>query len=199
MRRAQSNAGEFNAGAELPYQLRLGDFRLALQDIYDLLYDINTALLARNLPRLEEIVRPAVFSGILSDALTAALATHSRALRENRFHNGHPDLVPAGMYPYDSIQSGEEGVEIKATRGRGAVDMHGARPSWICVFRYEVDSTTEPARDRAPTRIVEVLLAKLTVDDFRRNARGEFGTTTASPNRNGLQKLRENRIYREPT
>lgn len=75
--------------------------------------------------------------------------------------------------------------------------MHGAREAWLCVFRYLVDSTTEPAVDRAPTRIVEALLAKLTVDDFRRNPRGELGTRTASPNQQGLAKLRANWVYRE--
>ena len=64
------------------------------------------------------------------------------------------------------------------------------------VFRYRVDSETEPAINRGPTRFVEVLLARLTREDFRRNERGELGTRTASPNRSGMQKLRSNWIYR---
>lgn len=189
----------FNEAAELPYSLRLADFELAMQDVYDLLYDMNTAMLGRGLKRLEETVRPAIFSGILSDALTASMARHSRVLTENRYHNGHPDLIPAGVYPNDAVKAGEEGVEVKATKGRGAVDTHGARDSWLLVFRYLVDSETEPVVARAPTRIVEVLLAYLTdLDDFRRNPRrGELGTRTASPNRDGMRKLRGNWVYRE--
>jgi hypothetical protein len=194
---AQSDPTKFNQEAILPYQLRLADFDLAMRDIYDLLFDINTAMVSRGLKRLEEIVRPAIFSGILSDALTAAVAKHSRVLTENRYHNGHPDLIPQGRYPKDAVRAGEDGVEVKATKGRGAVDTHGARDAWLCVFRYEVDSETEPVVARRPTRIVEILLAQLTVDDYRRNPRGELGTRTASPNMGGMAKLRANWIYRE--
>ena len=194
--RAHPIDSAFNRNAELPYQLRVDDFRIAMQDVYDPLGDINSALAARGLKRLEETVRPAVFSGIISDTVSASLARHARVLTENKFHNGHPDLIPEGRYAHDRVASGDEGVEIKATKGSGAVDSHGARNAWLCVFRYAVD-TTEPALDRQPTKITEVLLAKLTADDFRRNARGELGTRTASPNREGLRKLRANRVYSE--
>lgn len=185
-----------NKGAELPYQLRFADFELAMQDVYDLLSDINNALLSKDLRRLEETVRPAIFSGILSDAITASVARHSRVLIPNQFHNGHPDLIPEGRYALNRVAAGEDGVEIKATRGSGAVDTHGARAAWLCVFRYQVDSRTEPEVDRSPTKFTEILLARLEVEDYRRNPRGELGTRTASPNRAGLAKLRENWIYR---
>ncbi len=188
-----------NSSAVLPYELRIADFEMAMRDIYDLLFDINTALLARGLRRLEETVRPAIFSGVLSDALTASLARHARVLTVNRFHNGHPDLIPEGRYTRDSVQAGDEGVEIKATKGSGGVDAHGARNGWLCVFRYAVDAESEPAVDRSPTRIIQILLARLGTDDFRRNARSELGTRTASPNRAGLEKLRENWVYDEIT
>src|SRR6266704_1881284 len=142
--RATADPSKFNQRAELPYELRLADFELAMQDVYDLLFDVNTALLSRGLMRLEETVRPAIFSGILSDAASASVARHSRVLTENRFHNGHPDLIPHGRYVNDAVKAGEDGVEIKATKGGGAVDTHGARDAWLCVFRYHVDTTTEP-------------------------------------------------------
>jgi hypothetical protein len=197
IQRAHADASKFNAAAVLPYELRHADFDLAMQDLYDLLFDVNSAVVARGLQRLEETVRAAIFSGIASDALSQSLARHSRVLTVNRFHNGHPDLIPRGRYPSDSVAAGGEGVEIKATKGRGAVDTHGAREAWLCVFRYELDSTTEPVLARAPTRVVEILLAPLTHDDFRRNPRGELGTRTASPNKQGITKLRSNWIYRE--
>jgi hypothetical protein len=195
--RAQSDSTKFNPRASLPYELRLADFELAMQDVYDLLFDVNTAMVSRGLQRLEETVRPAIFSGILSDALTASVARHSRVLTENRFHNGHPDLIPQGRHANDAVKAGEHGVEVKATKGRGGVDTHGARNAWLCVFRWKMDDATQPVVHRAPTRIVEIVLAELTVDDFRRNPRGELGTRTASPNRAGLAKLRANWVYRE--
>ena len=118
-RRAQADPTKFNQTADLPYELRLADFELAMQDVYDLLFDVDTALLSRGLRRLEETVRPAIFTGIVSDAIAASLARHSRVLTENRYHNGHPDLIPQGKYKNDSVAAGEEGVEVKATRGEG--------------------------------------------------------------------------------
>ena len=167
-------------------------------DVYGLLHDINRALISRGVNRFEETVRAAIFSGVLSDTITASMARHSRVLTENRFHNGHPDLIPKNIYPDNAVQSGDEGVEVKATKGRGAVDTHGARDSWLLVFRYKIDSDTQPAINRSPTRFIEILLAQLGRSDFRRNERGEMGTRTASPNRVGMQKLRKNCIYREP-
>lgn len=38
----------FNRAASLPFQLRLEDFEIAMQDVYDLLYDINTGLLEKD-------------------------------------------------------------------------------------------------------------------------------------------------------
>ena len=90
---------KFNDDAALPYALRLMDFQIAMQDVYDLFHDINSLLLARGLKRLEEMLRPAAMSGLISDLLTASLANHARSLTENGYFNGHPDLIVAGFYP----------------------------------------------------------------------------------------------------
>ncbi|MBI1191409.1 MAG: hypothetical protein GC200_12110 [Tepidisphaera sp.] len=186
----------FNPNIQLPYQLRLDDFALAMQDVYDFFFDVNTLFHERGLPRLEEVLRPANMSGTISDMMTASMAQHSRSLCQNNFHNGHPDLIVRGRYQLDSIQAGEHGVEIKTTRKRGgAVDTHGARDQWLCVFVYEIDQVTEPAAERRATRFTEVYLAHVTVDDFRRNARGELGTRTATLHREGVQKLRDSWVY----
>ena len=186
-----------NDAAMLPFSLRLTDFQSAMQDVYDLFHDINSLLLDRSLKRLEEMLRPAAMSGLISDLLTASLASHSRSLTENSYFNGHPDLIVTGFYPNDSVQSGSEGIEIKSTRKKGgAVDTHGAREQWMCVFVYKIDTVTEPARDRRPMWFTEVYLAYVGVDDFRRNPRGELGTRTATLHREGVKKLREHWVYK---
>ena len=135
-----------NDTAKLPFELRLADFRAAMQDVYDFFYDVNSHLVGKGLDRLDDMLRPAIMSGVLSDMLTASLARHSRTLVENNFFNGHPDLVVKGKYPKNSIKAGEHGVEIKTTRkAGGAVDTHGARDQWMCVFVYGVDNESEPA------------------------------------------------------
>ncbi len=186
--------GKFNSNAVLPYALRVLDFQAAMQDVYDLFYDLNDLLLDRGLQRLDEMLRPAAMSGIISDLLTAR---HARSLTANQYFNGHPDLVVAGVYPNDTVQAGSEGVEIKSTRkAGGAVDTHGARNQWMCVFVYRVDNATEPVRDRAPMTFTEVYLAHVTVADFRKNARGGLGTRTATLHRKGIQLLRSHWVYK---
>lgn len=168
-----------------------------MQDIYDLFFDLNSLLLGRGLERLDEMLRPAAMSGIISDLLTASLAKHARSLTANRYFNGHPDLVVAGVYPNDTVKAGSEGVEVKSTRkAGGAVDTHGARDQWMCVFVYEVDNETEPVRDRSPMEFTEVYLAHVTIDDFRRNPRGTLGTRTATLHREGVKKLRSHWVYK---
>ena len=189
----------FNQELALPYQLRIDDFRLAMTDVYDFFFDVNAHLTTRGFHRLDDMLRPAIMSGVLSDMLTSSLARHSRVLVENQYFNGHPDLVVQGVYPLNSVQAGEQGIEVKTTRKRGgAVDTHGARNQWMCVFVYEVDRDTEPAIDRRPMTFTEVYLGQVTLDDFRRNPRGELGTRTATLNRDGIRRFRENWVYRSP-
>ena len=189
----------FNRNPILPFQLRVEDFEIAMQDVYDLFYDVNTGLLQKGLERLDDFVRPAIMSGLLSDLLTASMAKHSRALTQNNYFNGHPDLLVKGVYPNDSVKAGTEGVEIKTTRkAGGAVDTHGARNQWLAVFVYSIDNTTQPARERKAMTFTEIYLGQVTIEDFRRNPRGELGTRTATLHREGILKLRQNWIYKDP-
>jgi hypothetical protein len=183
----------FNPHALYPYELRSEDFQMAMQDVYDFFFDVNSYLIRKGLNRLDDFLRPAIMSGVISDMITASLAKHSRVLTENSYFNGHPDLVVQGVYPDNAVKAGEKGVEIKTTRkAGGAVDTHGARSQWMCVFVYSVDTVTEPARKRSPMTFTEVFLAKVDIDDFRRNARGELGTRTATLHKDGMKKLRDN-------
>ena len=132
---------KFNSEAVLPYELRLDDFRSAIQDVYDFFHDVNTGLVGKGLDRLDDTLRPAIMSGVLSDMLTASLAKHSRTLVVN------------------------------------------------CYF-------TEPAVARKPLTFTEVYLGQVRIDDFRKNARSELGTRTATLHARGIAKLRSSWIYR---
>ena len=199
MKRAQVNRGGFNAELALPYALKLDVFAIAMDDIYDMLHNLNTGLVDRGLLPFENSVRGAIYTGVLSDLLTEALANHAAGLVKNTRSNGHPDLLPAGRYMGNGAQGAEEGVEVKVTKkAGGAVDMHGARPAWYCVFRYLADYETEPVLNREPTRFTDVWLAQLNVEHFRKNPRGELGTRTATPDREGVRVLRAGWLYRDP-
>lgn len=194
--RNQINRSLFNGQTKLPFALRVDDFAIAMQDVYDFFYDVNLGLLRRGLDRLDDFLRPAIMSGVLSDMLTASLAKHSRSLTENRYFNGHPDLIVKGRYADNAIRAGTDGVEIKTTRkAGGAVDTHGGRDQWMCVFVYAVDNESEPAMERHPLRFTEVYLGHVTKEDFRRNDRGELGTRTATLHAEGIAKLRRSWLY----
>ena len=187
---------KFNEERDLPYSLRIDDFKIAMQDVYDFLFDVNSNLVSKGLRRMEDMMRPAALSGMISDMLTASLAQHARSLTENTYFNGHPDLVVQGVYPDNAVQSGSEGVEIKSTKKPGgAVDTHGAREQWMCVFVYRADTKTQPAANRDALRFTEVYLSHVTVEDFRENDRGKLGTRTATLDKDGVAKLRRDWIY----
>ncbi len=66
----------------------------------------------------------------------------------------------------------------------------------MCVFVYEVDNLTEPAIERLPMKFTEIYLGQVTKEDFRRNARGELGTRTATLHKEGIEKLRRSWVYK---
>lgn len=196
MKRAIVDPGRFNPAPTLPYDLRIDDFRIAMQDVYDFFFDVNGLLIGKGLPRLDEMLRKQTASGVISDMLTASVAKHSRSLVENQQHNGHPNLVLRGVYANDAVKSGAEGVEIKSTLKRGGgVDTHGGRDQWMCVFVYEVDREGQPTSKREPMRFREVYLGKVSAADFRTNERGPLGTRTSSLGKLGIAGLRENWVY----
>ncbi len=188
---------KFNTNAIFPYELRPQDFQMAMQDVYDFLHDVNSFLGGKGLRRFEEMLAAAAMSGFLSAMLTASLGKHARGLTDNLFPNGHPDLIVHGIYPGNAVQSGVEGVEIKSTvKNTGAVDTHGGRNQWMCVFVYRVDKISEPINQRRGLEFTKVFLGQVTVDDFRRNERGDLGTRTSTLHKVGVRKLRENWIYK---
>lgn len=47
--RNRPDNSRFNPNAALPYELRLQDFELAMQDVYDFFYDVNLLLAGKGL------------------------------------------------------------------------------------------------------------------------------------------------------
>jgi hypothetical protein len=197
VKKAAMDPKGFNEHLKLPYNLRIDDFRVAIQDVYDFFFDTNQFLVEKGLSRLDDFIRPAIMSGFLSDMLTDSLGKHSRSLVRNLYHNGHPDLLVNGVYENNAIKSGEKGVEIKTTKHkRAAVDFHGGRDQTLVVFVYTTDTKTEPAVRRAPMTFTGVYLTQVFEKDFKRYERGELGTRTSSLTNDALNRLRQNWIYK---
>ncbi len=70
----------FNLERSLPYSLRLQDFHMAMQDVYDFLFDVDTHLMSRSLRRFEGMLRPAILSGILPRSAVKIVVLASKSM-----------------------------------------------------------------------------------------------------------------------
>ena len=71
----------FNVAASLPFQLRLEDFEIAMQDVYDLFHDINTGLLEKGLERLDDFSIPTTGRSIRFQAVSIPPSARAVAAR----------------------------------------------------------------------------------------------------------------------
>ncbi len=97
---------------------------------------VNNYLDGRKLLRLESFLMPANFSSIVGEFMSTAIPKYCRSLAKNTYHNGHPDLVPAGRYERDACQHGLEGVEIKGSRHLSGWQGHNAEDTCASSVRF---------------------------------------------------------------
>jgi len=186
---------------QLPYHLQCEDIMRLVEDLHRLLHDLNVQLHERGYERLEELLDPAGFSGLISRAAVDRLARQSRNLFRNEYHNGYPDLVPYGVYPANSVQHGTQGgLEVKTSRYE-TPQAHGPRAGWFCVVQLEVDKDEAIAiQQRSPTQILAVMIAELAEADWSWAPAGEgrirSGTANVKPS--GAAKLRAGAVWVRP-
>lgn len=96
------NLKAFNSKAELPYGLKTSHIRRAMGDFVDFLGFVNTRLDTKGIQRLESMLMPANFSSIVGEFMTSTIPRYCKSIAKNRYHNGHPDMVPAGMFANDA-------------------------------------------------------------------------------------------------
>ena len=109
-------ANGFNPSAILPYGVSVAHIRAAMEEFIDWLGFINLQMHSRELPRFESMLMPANFSSIVGEFMTATIPKHSPGVVKNQYHNGHPDMLPAGMFPGESAQLVVLGFEVKGSR-----------------------------------------------------------------------------------
>ena len=103
------NPNTFNSSAKLPYKLSTDHIRRAMESFISFLKVINKALHADQLDRLESILMPANFSSIVGEFVGAAIPKFCLDLVKNKYPNGHPDLIPVGLYPDNRIKVVDSG------------------------------------------------------------------------------------------
>jgi hypothetical protein len=192
----------FNLKAELPYGLATIHIKQAMKDYLDFLGFINQALLVKRIQRLESFLMPANFSSIVGEFMTATIPKHCESMVKNNYHNGHPDLLPIGIYQNNACLHGDKGIEIKASRHLSGWQGHNPEDVWLMMFVFESNSPRDVALEKPaiPFRFLKVLGALLTKKDWQFSGRSETSrrTITASVKRTGFDKLTANWIYRIP-
>lgn len=200
VRRPELYDAGWNRAASLPYGLKVKEVRDALEGVYDFLHDLNAFLVSRDYDRLEEIILGNSLSGFISELVVKRLGLSSRALARNGKIGGHPDLIPRGKYPGDSILRGKDGIEVKTSIQSGGWQGHNPEKSWVMVVQYSVDVLSEPVQQRRPSEILKVMVARLTEADWSFSGRvgASRRTPTASILKSGTAKLHANAVYEHP-
>ena len=106
----------FNFSADLPYGLEVDHVRSSMNAYIDFLGFINQQLNTRGLQRFEKMIMPANFSSMVGEFMGVTLPEFCPTIAKNNYHNGHPDIVPAGLFVDDAVQHSDKGIEIKASR-----------------------------------------------------------------------------------
>lgn len=187
------NPQHINPNAQLPYGLKVEEIEKAVSETYRLFYGLNRYLEQAGFRRMDQLLLGNSLSGVISEFLVKNIANTSESLIANTKVGGHPDLLPRSCSGSNSVLRGSEGIEVKASIQKGGWQGHNPEDCWLMVFRYEIEDTV-------PLTFVEILCARLLKSDWSFSGRnGESRRTpTASITSTGMEKLRDNFIYRLP-
>lgn len=194
------NDHAFSAKCDLPYGLRVAHIRSAMEEFLRFLELINGSLVSKEIVPLESFLMPANFSSIVGEFMAAAIPRYCSTLTKNRYHNGHPDLIPVGVYAGDASLHADEGVEIKASRHLSGWQGHNAEDVWLMVFVFDSSAPRDATKCAPfrPFRFVKVVGAKITKSDWNFSGRSATSrrTITATITHSGFEKMEANWIYR---
>jgi len=197
------NPRGFNPNAKIPFGITVDHIRKGMQEFIDFLSFIDQQLCGKNMIRFEEMLMPANFSSMVGEFMGASIPKYCKTVVKNQYHNGHPDLLPAGKYKGDRAQhAGADGIEIKASHYLKAWQGHNVEDVWLMVYVFEGGRPTDASKGIKPVRFrfVTVAGALITKADWRFAGRSETSrrTITASVTDSGFQKMRANSIYNAP-
>lgn len=198
----------FNPSTEIPYGVTSEHIKKSLIDWIEFLTFMNEQLYAKQIPRLETFIMPASFSSMVGEFMNMRIPLYCCSIVKNKYHNGHPDLIPAEQFEHDSVQHSTIGIEVKGSRNRKGWQGHNPENVWLMVFVFNANSANDEAQaikkekepEPRPFRFVEVLGAQLEENDWQFSGRSETSrrTITATIKPSGYEKMAANWIYRDP-
>jgi len=194
--------GGFNSDTQLPYGCTVEHIYLGMNEFIDFLGFVNQQLHQRGTQRIETIMMPANFSSMVGEFVKSAIAKHCPGLVRNRYHNGHPDLIPAGRFLDDAVQHATEGIEVKASRYDKGWQGHNPEETWVMVLMFDSNSDRDVFKgiDPKPFHFKQVVGARLTEQDWSFAGRSNTSrrTITARVIASGYEKMVANWIYQAP-
>lgn len=191
----------FNPAAVIPYGLSTEHILLGMQEFQDFLGFVNIQLNTKSIARFEVMLMPANFSSLVGEFMKSSLPKYCTNLAANTYHNGHPDLVPSGMYAGNAAQHVTEGIEIKGSRYFSGWQGHNAEDAWLLVYVFDANRGVDAVKGIGPRpfRFLKVVGAQLAKADWVFSGRSSTSrrTITASVTRAGSEKMENNWIYRD--
>lgn len=189
----------FNPHAKIPFGVTTAHVFAAMQDFIDFMTAIDTQLHAKGMASLENTMMQANFSSLVGEMMGARIPSHCPTVVKNLYHNGHPDVLPAGKYPNDSAQhAGSNGIEIKASRYLQGWQGHNAEDVWLMVFVFQSGRAGPTVKETQAFKFLLVVGAMLAKADWQFSGRSETSrrTITASVSKAGAGKMMANWIYK---
>ena len=193
----------FNRNALIPCGVTVEHIRLAMTEFTEFLAFIDVQLVTKGMARLEDMMMSAGFSSMVGEFMAASIPKYCKTIVKNNFHNGHPDMLPAGKYKNDMAQhAGADGIEIKGSRYLRGWQGHNPEDAWLMVFMFESGRPSDRMKkiEASPFRFLTVAGALLAKSDWRFSGRSAESrrTITASVTTSGYQKMMANWIYKSP-
>lgn len=189
----------FNPKAVIPFGVTTNHIYAAMKDFIEFLALIDTQLHGKGMDRLENTLMQANFSSIVGEFITARIPRHCSTVVKNRYHNGHPDILPAEKYPNNAAQhAGKDGIEIKASRYLQGWQGHNAENVWLMVFVFQSGREGPKVKGTPAFKFLTVAGALLSKKDWLFSGRSATSrrTITASVTKKGAQKMMANWIYK---
>lgn len=192
---------KFNSKAVIPFGLTIAHIEKAMAEFTDFLGFINVQLNGRKLSRFETMLMPANFSSMVGEFIITSIPKHCPTLVRNEYHNGHPDLIPPDVFPGNSKQYADKGIEIKGSRYPSGWQGHNPEACWLMVFVFDSNRPKDEAagEDPRPFKFKYVFGAELSKSDWNYSGReGESRRTiTAAVTAGGCAKMKANWIYKD--
>jgi hypothetical protein len=192
----------FNPKARIPHGVTPAHIGAAMNEFIGFIRMVNQRMHENGMARFESILMPANFSSIVGEFMGAGIPKQCTTVVKNQYHNGHPDMVPAGRFPGDAVQHAQEGIEIKGSRYLKGWQGHNPETTWLMVFMFDSNRPVDESKGIAPKpfRFLRVVGAQLDESDWQFAGRSETSrrTITAAVKDSGYRKLMANWIYNAP-